>query len=850
MRVRNYIFTLFFLFVGITPIILTFLLHSRTRIVPEVIAHQVNSPLFFIYLLFIIVATLYSIKIINVQWDHSLLLLTGLILLYIGPLLAQFYSTVPGVNAKLMVVFSSCLLIYLYKENLGINRIVNTSRYFLLFYIYGSILAAFIIPGVAVDLNYWQGWFPSFRIRLNGITNHANSLAPLIFLYAIIDYYYPKKNKLRFVHLSIAIICLVFTQSKSIIAILLIFYLVVLFVKLIRRFIKTKRGIFALIGALSLAIIPYMIHLAMNFIQSDKVLELTGRNVIWEVTMDEWKKNPVFGHGLDLWNQEMQAKYQEFLGWTPGHAHSQLFQTLGESGYVGVIGLLLYTGILLYISIRFAKETKGFILVLFSFLLIRGITEPVFVNTTDNVAFFIHFMIITFIMAIIVDSNRQKQNLLLSPVEEPMEKFNFSLKNLKKFNLLFLLIYVFAVAGIINAFLDYRGFALPIIPLPLGHGLLVLLAGVTGLISLWMIFRGIMNKEKFQSKQGVILVSSSLLFIVAGILASLFGHRPELKEMIFVELILFFALYFVKGMDLPQFGDLIKKVLLIFVYGSLIMAIVVPSWSFKFDYDQGLFDFLSYRLYGITTNPNNTASLFFIYLLFEMQFPTKSKYRVANIGLTLVLLFLTQSKTVWVLLLAFYLLKVVYNNWGKIRKSIWFKITPIAFAVIMIVGLIFQGSAIMNLFTAKQSSVFNFTGRTIIWDLTIQEWQNNKSFGYGLNLWDEKMFGEYNENIKFGWTFSHAHNQFVQSLGESGIVGLAALLIYLSVLMYLGIKYAKQTSGVSLLFALYPILRGWTEPVFRHYLVDTNLFIHMIIYVYFLLLVRQGNPPVQGNKGM
>lgn len=831
MKVRKYIFTLFYLLVGITPVVLTFLLHSRTRIVPEVIAHQVNSPLFFIYLLFIIVATLYSIKIINVQWDHSLVLLAGMFLLYTGPLLAQYYSTVPGVHAKLLLVFSSSLLIYLYKDELGLNWIVNSTRYFLLFYIYGSILAAFIIPGVAVDFNYWQGWIPSFSIRLNGITNHANSLAPLIFLYAVLDYYYPKKNKLRFVHLPVAWICLLFTQSKSIIALLLIFYGAVLGVKIARKYIKTKKGFIILTVALVFSMIPIISKYVLNFIQSNNVLEFTGRNQIWGVTLQEWKENPMFGYGLQLWGQEMQAKYQEILGWAPGHAHSQFFQTLGESGYVGVIGLLLYTGILLYLAIRFAKATKGFTLVLFFFLLFRGITEPVFVNTTDNVAYFIHFMIITLFMAIITDSNRQKQTQILPPVEEPMKKI--------KIDLLALMIYVFAVAGIINAFLDYRGFALPILPFPFGRGLLILLGGVTGILSLWMIVQAFLSKEIKYSKPRMIIAGVSLLFIIAGILASFFGHRPELKEMIFVELILFFALYFVKDMDLSRFAEVVKKALLLTVYGSLIMAIIVPSWSFKTGYDQGLFDFFSIRLYGITTNANNTASLFLLYLLFEMQFPTKSKYRAANIGLTLVLLFLTQSKTVWALLLFFYLCKVVYTHWGKIRHSKWFKIAPIALAALLIVGLISQGSAIMNLFNSKQSNVFNFTGRTVIWELTIQEWQNNKTFGYGLNLWDEKMFGEYAEKIKFGWTFSHAHNQYVQSLGESGIVGLVALLIYLSVFLYFGIKYAKQTRGMSLIFALYPILRGWTEPVFRHYLLDTNLFIHLILYVYFLLLVRQ-----------
>lgn len=834
MKVKNHIFTLFFFIVGITPALFTFFLYRRTKIVSDEMTFQINGSLYIVYLLLIIVAALYSTKIINVEWDKTLLLLLGLLFLFTGPLLAQIFSMNPAINAKLMIVFSSYLLIYLYKDYLTLDYVINIIRYILLFYIYGSIVAVFIVPNVAVDFNYWQSLFSFFQVRLNGIANHANSLAPLIFIYIIIDYYYPKKNQFRYVHLSLGFLCLLFTQSKSTIILLMAFYLILLSFKFAKKYKGSKKKIlirkkllnlYIPLGVIIIALVPF-INKFLKLLESKyRLFEFTGRNLVWDATIIEWQGNPIFGYGLNLWGNVMQEKYEALLGWTPGHAHSQFFQTLGESGLVGVIGLVLYLMILIYITWKTAKPTKGFTLVLFFFLLFRGITEPVFVNTTDNVGYLIHFMILTLFMAIIVDQNKRKQDGLDLPVREE-DKFTI--------HPLTFLIYIVAFTTIMYAFMDLRTFANPLIPFNITKPLQYFLSFGIFVISLAMF---ISSKGKLHANSRLVITGAALLFIFAGILASFFGHNPEIRELIFVEFLLFFSIYFVKDMDLDTFAESVKKVLLIFIYGTVVMAIAFPLWSFKIDYDQGLLDFFNIRLYGLTTNPNNTASLLLIYFLLEMQFPTKSRLRMVHIILSLGIVFLTQSKTVWALLVLFFVVKLVVGNWDKIRKSIWLKITPMIVLGLIAFLFVYKGPALLQ--PLQTDHLTNLTGRTFIWNLTLEEWENNKIFGYGLGLWDGEMFEKYKDQVKPGWTFSHAHNQFVQSLGESGIIGLGALILYILVFLYYGMKYARETKGISILFAIYPILRGWTEPVFRHHILDINFFIHIIIYSYFILLVKK-----------
>ena len=143
------------------------------------------------------------------------------------------------------------------------------------------------------------------------------------------------------------------------------------------------------------------------------------------------------------------------------------------------------------------------------------------------------------------------------------------------------------------------------------------------------------------------------------------------------------------------------------------------------------------------------------------------------------------------------------------------------------------------LFLGNVSYLSTFTGRTIIWNFTLDAWQQNKLFGYGMGLWNEEMFLQYKHLIKEGWVFSHAHSQYYQTLGETGIIGLILLFIYYTVLVYCGVKYIEETKGLSYYFALFMIIRGWTEPVFRHFFIDFNFLIHLLIFTYLILITKK-----------
>ncbi|WP_406811570.1 O-antigen ligase family protein, partial [Klebsiella aerogenes] len=57
------------------------------------------------------------------------------------------------------------------------------------------------------------------------------------------------------------------------------------------------------------------------------------------------------------------------------------------------------------------------------------------------------------------------------------------------------------------------------------------------------------------------------------------------------------------------------------------------------------------------------------------------------------------------------------------------------------------------------------SGRVSIWFEVIKDWQNNPIFGYGPDYLDVE------HRLRLGMLFAfHAHNQFIQTLGQSGLV--------------------------------------------------------------------------------
>ena len=78
---------------------------------------------------------------------------------------------------------------------------------------------------------------------------------------------------------------------------------------------------------------------------------------------------------------------------------------------------------------------------------------------------------------------------------------------------------------------------------------------------------------------------------------------------------------------------------------------------------------------------------------------------------------------------------------------------------------------------------------------------------------------------------SNAHNQFVDVLGSSGLLGLLCLLVYLQLLLKYAWSSAQSTQGFSLAFTIFILVRCITEaPLKTANIMTTDFLMHFVLF--------------------
>jgi O-antigen ligase len=188
-------------------------------------------------------------------------------------------------------------------------------------------------------------------------------------------------------------------------------------------------------------------------------------------------------------------------------------------------------------------------------------------------------------------------------------------------------------------------------------------------------------------------------------------------------------------------------------------------------------------------------------------------------ALGLFTLFLAQSKASWlsfpVCAACIFWMRGDVAAWrrssdARLRlSSLFLPLTVLLVTVVL--GLIYifgnLGLTIDSFWTGHRAAdLLSFTGRDRIWAVALEEWTRHPVFGYGSNLWDEG----YRADIGMPFAFD-GHNQLVDALARSGLVGAAGLMLYATSLLVYSVKHARATRGFCLAIFLAIALRSVAE---------------------------------------
>lgn len=316
-----------------------------------------------------------------------------------------------------------------------------------------------------------------------------------------------------------------------------------------------------------------------------------------------------------------------------------------------------------------------------------------------------------------------------------------------------------------------------------------------------------------------------LIFACGPAVASVFGEVPGVYPEIFLFPVVVTAFFLNGDVDGSMLAAHIKRVLLVFIYGSILAIPINPLWAVQVPYLTGIFP-IPVRLFGLAESPQRMGPLLLLFVIVERMNPTAGRLKHLHWAAWGIVLVLAQEKVALLtslLFLGLFLIEPARDFLRRNPRAILVSGTAlIAATLVGVVALAADPSVLQGITEKGQDlGVDTLTGRTGIWKVTLETWRENPIFGYGPRLWDLAY------RLKAGPQFMHvgmAHNQFVQSLGETGLFGLFCLMAAILLIAYYAIRLARATRWSTVALALVILVPTLTEAPFRNYFLGEDFF--------------------------
>jgi O-antigen ligase len=315
--------------------------------------------------------------------DPARPILYAMLIFYFGNMAIHlFASEYPDFSFKSLYVPIVLIAIYFQRVE-NIYSIVQAAKLGILACTLGSLVAMGVAPDFVLHRPE-SGLIPGVDFRLFGLAPHANALGPAALLGIILEIYWPFQMRwLRWLTLLSTTAVFLLAQSKTVwvasLAVLIVVYVPLSLSKTddpeMRSddFNRALRSLLICIAVLISAIAVNWVVDVPEYVSSRiAVATLTGRDLIWDITIKTWLENIFFGYGIGLWDLEFRTRYGMLY---VGGAHDQFLQTLGDAGLFGLVFLLAYIGMYFSMAIKCFSASRGVLVSLLGVIVAQFTTE-------------------------------------------------------------------------------------------------------------------------------------------------------------------------------------------------------------------------------------------------------------------------------------------------------------------------------------------------------------------------------------------------------------------------------------------------------------------------------------------
>jgi O-antigen ligase len=298
-------------------------------------------------------------------------------------------------------------------------------------------------------------------------------------------------------------------------------------------------------------------------------------------------------------------------------------------------------------------------------------------------------------------------------------------------------------------------------------------------LALTEIFNAFFVQRWAQVIPKTVLSTAYIYFVLSVPLSAVAGtwRAPALNALYGPILVLAFALLAPRA-D-ARVWRYVAYVLLLVSAAALALAVFRPGLALETGYSHGVLG-IDVRLHGLAGHANQMGMLSVVALAVTWGAPLGWKFKSLAAVSHLLVCLLAQSKTSWVALVVV----VGMYGWWELRRRAYFRddwsrvVALMAGGCALSAALLVAAAVVVDRRVLPDDRVIEglltLTGRTEIWAITFREFMQSPIFGYGPSIWDE-VFRAERGLLHVG----QAHNQFVHTLGQSGLLGLGALMIYL-----------------------------------------------------------------------
>lgn len=299
-----------------------------------------------------------------------------------------------------------------------------------------------------------------------------------------------------------------------------------------------------------------------------------------------------------------------------------------------------------------------------------------------------------------------------------------------------------------------------------------------------------------RGRKGKSIWVTGMLLTVAFALSTVIGTVPDYEWKIVIWPLTISVVYLLPRVSLRWLVRQLQHFFMIVVVGSLALAVVFPHWALADADSLSSFVNRSAHLQGLTQQYDTMGEVALLGFL-TTYWLKDARFRRISLGLCLLALTLSGARTSILALLVGLACLWVYKEWTN-RSTKGFFVTLLS--GISGIGVLYEALTGFTGTSGFTANLGTLNGRTLVWSLTIDQWRQNPLIGYGPTLWSSAYRLSHGVS-NLTWV-GMAHNQFIQNLGESGLVGLVALIAFVLSLLGWAWRSRSVDRGLSLSLVL------------------------------------------------